>query len=397
MAFLYTAGYAAVGFGLLFFGSVWRFLVRDRILWQRTPVDLPLAVFGGVLLVSAFTSPFRRLALEVTLILILSGVVYFGALTWLLHHDPRARGKLLSAWALGALPATAVGLAEAAVTHARAQIPRGVGPNGLGTTLLLASVLALGLAFRTRGPTRVLWLGAGVFNLVGLMATGSRASLLGWVVGSTFLAWWELRSQPRRMAAVLAAGLVVIALAGILAPQLGARIRTTVSDLSGNRLRIWHTSLKMIKAHPLLGTGFGTFEKAYGQVKAPEMSPEPFAFNLALNIAVETGILGLGAVLWIAAACAREWLHWGRSVPPGTDPLRALIAALWVGLLVDQMADNTLSSISTSAGVWLLLALLVSPSVGREVREIAPDGRRVIQSLRPTVTPASREVRSEDA
>jgi hypothetical protein len=40
---------------------------------------------------------------------------------------------------------------------------------------------------------------------------------------------------------------------------------------------------------------------------------------------------------------------------------RSIIAALWAGLLVDQLADNTLFSISTSAALWLLLAFVVVP------------------------------------
>jgi len=369
---LYGAGYSTVGFGLLFFGVLWRLLRRESWPWARTSVDLPLAVLAVILLLSALVSPYRPLAPEITLMLLISGAVYFGGFTWLLHHDPESRGMLLRAWAAASPVWAVVGIAyslshyerlnSGSMIPGRAQIYHGVGPNGLGTTLLLGSVIALGLALRARGRARAYWLGCAAISLVGLLASGSRASLVGWVVGAAYLVWRELRGHPRRMTAILAGGLVALALAGAASPQLEPRLRDTLSDVSGNRLRIWHTSVEMIAARPLLGTGFGTFETAYDQRKDPAMSPEPFAFDMALNLAVETGLLGLLAALWVAVRAAREWHRRGRAAPPGVDLLRVVIVATWLALLVDQLADNTLFSISTSAGLWLLLALVAVPA-----------------------------------
>ncbi len=360
-AFLYTAGYSTIGFGFLFFGALWRLLIRRPPLWQSTPLDRPLAAFGAILVLSAIFSPYLRLASGVTLMLLLSGAVYLGSFGWLLHRDPGSRMTLLRAWALGAPPAALVGLAVSALTHERASIPRGVGPNGLGTTLLLGSILVVGLAIRARGWERVFWLASSLVTLLGLLASGSRASLVGFVVGVSYLVWRELHAHPWKMAAALAIGAVVLVLAAAFTPQLSARVGNTMTDVSTNRLKIWPASLRMIGAHPVLGTGFGTFERAYEGWKAPEMPPEPFAFNLALNIAVEIGLAGLIAALWVAVTGVDSWVRSGRSGPPGADPARAVITALWIGLLVNQLADNTLFSISTSAGLWLLLAFLVVP------------------------------------
>jgi len=387
---LYGAGYSTVGFALLFCGALWSVLRRRAWPWAPTSVDLPLGVFAAILLLSASVSPYRPLASEITLLLLLSGAVYFGGFAWLLFHDPGSRGTLLRAWAAASPVWALVGIAyslshferngDNRMAPVRAQIFHwclgrgpcvdGVGPNGLGTTLLLGGVIALGLALSARGRARACWLGCAAISLMGLLASGSRASLVGAVVGAAYLVWRELRGQPRRMAAILAGGLVALALVGAASPQLGPRIRYTLSDVSGNRLRIWHTSLEMIAARPLLGTGFGTFETAYDQRKDPAMNSEPFAFDMALNLAVETGLLGLLAALWVAVRAAREWQRRGRAAPPGADPLQVVIVASWLALLVDQFADNTLFSISTSAGLWLLLALVAVP-----MPEACPPGR----------------------
>ena len=393
----YTAGYATIGFGLLFFGAVWSLLRWRTFPWYPTPLDAPLAVFGAVLLTSAIASPYRSVALGVTPMLLVSGAVYFGSFAWLLHRDPGARMTLLRVWALGAPLAALVGLAF--MTDHRAGIPRGVGPNGLGTTLLLGSVLALGLglAARARAWERGVWPVCSLVGLVGLLATGSRASLVGWLVGAGYLGWTTLRPWARVVFAVLVVGLVGLGIAAALvpdvsdavvaplllkaeqvAPDLTYRILNTPYDLAGNRLKIWSISLRMLTASPWLGTGFGTFEAAFAHWKTPEMNREPFAFDLALNLAVETGLLGLYAAAWVAQAGVAEWRRWGRGLPAGADPSRPAVAALWIGLLVDQLADNTLFSISTSAALWLLLAFLVVPAPPMRPLEIASQGAGVV-------------------
>jgi len=369
---LYGFGYSTIGFGLLFFGALWSLAARRSWLWARTVLDGPLAVFAAVLVVSAAASPYRQVAPLVTVALLISGAVYFGGFTWLLSREPEARSMLLRVWAAASPVAACVGIAyslahdvhlnNGPVIPGRAEIPRGVGPNGLGTTMVLGSVLALGFAFRARGRTRIFWLVCSALSFVGLLVSGSRASLAGWILGAAYLVWRELRAHPGRATVILAAGLAALIVVGFAVPQVRERMRYTLSDVSGNRLQIWHTSLEMIAAHPLLGTGFGTFQVAYDARKAPGMSPEPFAFDMWLNLAVETGLLGLLAALWVAIAAAREWVRSARAGPVSGDPLRAVIGAAWLALLVDQLADNTLFSISTSGGLWLLLALVVAPA-----------------------------------
>lgn len=360
-AFLYAAGYSSVGFGLLLFGVVWMVATRRVFPWHPTRLDLPLGAFAAVLLVSAVMSPYRPTALGVSLMLIVSGTIYLGSFLWLLRRDPRAGDAVLRAWALGAVLAACVGLAVGAVIHGRAEIPRGVGPNGLGTTLALGGILSLALGLHGQGRDRLTWYGSGFLVLVGLLATGSRASLLGWLAGSVYVAWRRLRFQPKRLVRALSAGALALMVAGLLAPQLPLRLPSTIADVSSNRIRIWETSVRMIGVSPWFGTGFGTFQTAYERWKVPRMSPEPFAFNLWLNVAVETGVLGLASGLWMAVAVIGAWRRRQAHRDP-TVLLQEVVPALWLGLLVDQLFDNTLFSVSTSAALWLLLALTVVPS-----------------------------------
>jgi O-antigen ligase len=364
----YSLGYSTIGLGLLLAGTLWG-LARDRRFpWVHTSLDLPLAVFGAVVLAAAAMSPYHDVAAPVTFMLLVSGAVYLGPFAWLLAAAPGVRERLLRAWAAGAVLAAAVGLAygiasTSALPQGRIEIPLGVGPNGLGTTLMFGGIVSLALVFHPAHRQRWAWVAGGLLCLAGLLASGSRASLLGWLAAAAYLIWRELSGRPRRMLVVGAAGLCLLAVIAALSPQMTRRLPSTLTDLSGNRLRIWHTSIGMIGARPVLGTGFGTFERAYDRRRAPGMSPEPFAFNLWLNLAVETGFLGLAAALWVAVEAVRAWRRrWGTEGAGRRDSWRVGIVALWIGLLVDQFADNTLFSVSTSAVLWLLLALTAVPS-----------------------------------
>lgn len=363
-AALYTAGHAAIGLPLLVGGAVWRLLTRRLPLWQSTPLDLPLAAFAVVMVLSAATSAYPAAVWTATLLTVVSGAAFFGSFAWLLHRDPGARITLLRAWALGAPPAAAVGLLTSRIVHQRAYFPQApMGTNAFGTTLFLGSLCALGLACRARGRERALWLGCSLISVIGVLATTSRSSLAGWAVGAAYLAWREFRQRPRRLAVALASGLIVLSVVGLATPTLGGRVEHAVRDLMQDRVGIWQVAVEVIRAHPLLGTGPGTFLRDFTR-RRPEAAERKWsAHNLWLHYTVETGLLGLGSLLWIAAVAVRQGARTGRRVPP-EDAVQLCVGAMLVGLLVDQFGDNTVLSISTVSGVWLLLALLVVPVDG---------------------------------
>jgi O-antigen ligase len=424
--FLYPVGHATVGFILLFLGLLWRLMRRRAPLWHRTSLDLPLAVFAALLALSAALSPYRVVATAVTLMLLASGLTLFGSFTWLLHRAAPARMLLLRVFALGSPVAAAIGLLSLRYQD-RASTPRGVGPNGLALTLLLGGILCLGLAFRSRGRARGFWLGSTALTLAGLFATQTRAAWIGWTLGALYLTLQELRHRPKRLAVILACVLIAAALvgAGIMRERLyGAReaktppapvdmaapaddearimgwqiprvpppawiaVRDSLQKDWRDRTGLWRASAEMAWTHPWLGTGFGTYFDAYNRWKDPKAAPKPFAHDLPLNVLAEDGMLGLAAACWIAGAGIAAWVRQPNSGGVA-DPARAIVPALWIGLLVNQLADNSMNAVNTSAGFWLLLALLVSaPLPAREHEDGLPswatawDGRRGLKCAR---------------
>ncbi len=422
--FLYSVGHATIGFALLFLGLLARLCIRRSPLWHRTVLDLPLSAFAALLILSAALSPYRFVSAGVTLSLVASGATLYGSFTWLLHRTSRARALLLQAWALGTPLAAALGLASLRFSD-RATTPGGLGPNGLGLTLLLGSLLCLGMAFGTRAWQRVFWFGCTALGAAGLFATQSRAAWIGWTLGALYLTLQVFRNKPKQLAGILASVLLAVLLLGgvgmrhrlaatvpeaiqrlpeqatapsddearimgwqiplvprpaprqtmaplddearimgwqvpAVPPPLWIRVRDSLRGDFRDRILIWQTSLRMIRARPWLGTGFGTYFDAYNRWKGVTAQPKPFAHDLPLNLAVESGVLGLAVALWIAATGITTWARHTRPVG-AVDPMRAVIPAMWIGLLIDQVADNSMNAVNTSVAFWLLLALSVSP------------------------------------
>jgi O-antigen ligase len=217
---------------------------------------------------------------------------------------------------------------------------------------------------------RLALLGAYLVTLGPVLLSGSRASWLCYgLVGLAFL--WREAGNLKRFAAACAAGGVVLVIAGLLAwqvsPRFRERIAHTLPALSGTsqgvdaaltgRLAIWSTSLRLYAGHPVNGVGVRGFRVAYPAYAAPgdhfltiekcgDGEGACHAHQVLLEVATETGTLGLLA--WFAAAgvALRAWWRAGadaraRAFPPAVAlfailfPLNTHMAfySAWWGLL----------------------------------------------------------------
>jgi O-antigen ligase len=227
-----------------------------------------------------------------------------------------------------------------------------------------ATNLKLGVALSALSPF-LLWAARERWGRRGLVAafllalgpvllSGSRASWLCYgLVGLGFL-WREAGSFRRFGVACVAAGLVV-AVAGALAWQVSPRFRErvahTVPALSGTsagldaaltgRLDIWITSLRLYAAHPVNGVGVRGFRVAYPSAASPgdhfltmekcgEGEGACHAHQVVLEVATETGTLGLLAWLAATVLAVRTWWRAGPVARARAFPATmALVAILF--------------------------------------------------------------------
>jgi putative inorganic carbon (HCO3(-)) transporter len=199
-----------------------------------------------------------------------------------------------------------------------------------------------------------------------LILSVSRGAWLGFVASILFLGFW-LRSVALFF---LLLGTFLFAFKQIFPPL----IRTRMSNLfnlfdmdiltdggSIERKIFWHTGWRMFLSSPLIGVGIGTFMFNYKKFLAEDYLYGPFyAHNCYLQIAAETGIVGLFAFLLILIL----FFFFGiKTLNNRNNPktfswyiLLGSLAAI-LAYCVHMAVDTSLYSLDLGMLFWLVLGL----------------------------------------
>ena len=196
------------------------------------------------------------------------------------------------------------------------------------------------------------------------------ASLVGCFVGSDVLFDIDEKDHIKLKCGTSHFTLLGLAAAAALLPGIGQRVHDSLGLLSGQaqatdaalagRGRVWSGALCMIGEHPINGVGVRGFRHAWAQCDpAPQLPPAwgqvpaLHAHQLLLEIASETGLLGL--VLWLAGAAAgiRAWLF---AAPAARA--RSLPAAIAIAVALFPLNTHLAVYSAFWGGITLLLAAL---------------------------------------
>ncbi|MET0556517.1 MAG: O-antigen ligase family protein [Vicinamibacteria bacterium] len=303
-------------------------------------------------------------------------------------QDPRAADRAAYA-VLAVTTAQAVfGVVQASLspgrlygrTAAQVTAPFGsfVNHNHFAGLTEMGAVLAAGLAasrIRRDGPSPAGIALAGLTLLLVLahLSSGSRGGAVALGAGFALLVAGQLasaRRERRPPAWMLAAALFAAAAAAlaILPGDTRARLASVFSGRTdgsaGYRVEAAHATLRLLAAHPLLGAGLGAYadavpawKRAHGEVRLTHAESD------ALELAAETGAIGLGLV----ALCA---LAWGQGLcdrlRAGRDRRRvdlAIAGAAAAGaLLVHELFDFGLRLPALAFACATLLGVAGAPS-----------------------------------
>jgi O-antigen ligase len=331
---------------------------------SRTPLDLPVAVFVLVCIVSDLISPFGPPPLAfATLWRAVAG--YFIITQGLRRLSDVWPSRLFAFACAGLALAAVVGLvqyrtgvdlvhlAHLRETQALVQAP-GV-PDRFGAmgffisrltfghvAALLVALIAGGLV---SGATRQRLLWAVVaLALCAVAVTFDRGAWFGLAAAGLVIA---VLSRRR----ILIAGLIAIALLAALNPGVRGRFQSSFST-SGNsdRVFIWSRAKEIIRDHPLRGIGFGNYPRVCGDYydRVDKTFPmRTWAHNLELSTLAETGPLGLLALFWLLGSAAL--LLWRRRSIGGLAALAAFVA---IAQAHDLLYDN-----KVMYALWLAVAL----------------------------------------
>ena len=197
-----------------------------------------------------------------------------------------------------------------------------------------------------------------------LVVSLARGAWFGFAAAVCFLGILENRK-------ILYFTVAFLLILGIIVPHL---IETPVNILSHlqsivsvtsnlDRKTIWLAAIQMIKDRPLFGHGFTTFMgnfakygKDYYYFKTQGLIP--YAHNCYLQIAAETGIVGLASFLWLIGTFFIRSITSLKKI--GNKFQHAVLSGVSAGIiatLVHSAVDTNLYSLQLSVLFWLMLGL----------------------------------------
>ena len=241
-------------------------------------------------------------------------------------------------------------LGTAAERHGRVTVGS-FHPNDVGMILAVSVPVAVYLMFQpVSGRWRFAWvtLCACYVPLAGfaVLATGSRAALVSMVPGFVYLFWRLYQSRP----VVATFTLVGLAGMGVLAipfvpERVILRLQGTDAALRAGNLNerqiVWAEAVRLIREHPILGSGGGAFRTA-------AVGANKVAHNLALGLLAEVGVIGFGlfaAMLVVALLSLRR--------------IEAQLRGMWAAVFVAWLGAALLHNWEYRKQTWLMIALVV--------------------------------------
>jgi len=240
-------------------------------------------------------------------------------------------------------------------------------PNDLATYLMVISLIIIALLMEggRRLPLRT---GALAFLMVGcLIWTVSRGAILGFSMGILLL----LALHGRRRKNQLALAAILAATLGFLFFLSRANWKELIllSDIaSKERSFMWSTAWTMFRDRPILGHGINTFMANYEAYARGPQWPA-YAHNCYLQIAAETGIIGLASFLYfilcLGAVCRRALCRKTESLPPQMQEFRPILLGLAAGILaflVQSAFDTNLYALRQAVLFWTLAGMVLGIS-----------------------------------
>ena len=242
-------------------------------------------------------------------------------------------------------------------------------PNSFAEALVPVLALGFGLLWTEQKLALCLCAaGAMVAVTIGVILSYSRAGALGVAVVALLVVF---AFRPR-----LRAILIFVALALAVSPAIDKgyinRMKTfqkftpsrhaellTEPGFKGRVSEVW-SGLQMFRDHPLRGVGLGNYEVYYQRYSRPlgidRRTEEREAHSLPVEIAAETGILGLAAFGLFLAAVLGRVIRARRLLLPDSQREAALVSAVAVALLGYLAVSLTLQSNYVSL-FWILAAI----------------------------------------
>jgi putative inorganic carbon (hco3(-)) transporter len=258
--------------------------------------------------------------------------------------------------------------------------------NGFGAYLLPVIGLVTHFLYVAAGRKKNwVWAAGAAFFLVLLLAclcwTYSRSSWVGYLIILFVMVLMDRRK-------IFYAGVLLVSILIFLPSLSHVRHMGLISDNNGSvqkevsvqsvlehggsgRLAFWKQAISIIRSSPVWGTGLNTYTKII------QRDPNPktwwYAHNGYLQMAAETGLVGLACFLWMLFVLLRHGLIYCKKIKGmwTLSILQGTVSGLF-GLLVQSFFDNTFYTVQLSILMWMIFGLMVA------VTRLTPDFQKNI-------------------
>lgn len=233
-----------------------------------------------------------------------------------------------------------------------------INPNKMAGAMVPLVPLALALVVAGPGGWRIVGAIALMPMLVTLVLLQSRGALLalgfGLILYATLYRRWVLPLVP----ILLLAGLAYASFSSTRLTDTKL-VRSAVESLQF-RQALYLRAAQLVAASPLTGTGLGEYS-VIAQRDFPMLLSEPTAdhsHNLFLQVALDTGVIGLASFFLIGAAAILALWQAYRSKP--AKPLVIGVAAALGVMLVHGLVDEIMWGTQPGVILWLILGIAVA-------------------------------------
>ena len=357
-------------------GTAWR---DGKTMWVRTPVDLPLWLFvGWVLLTIPFaTDPaysFAEWRKVVTQVL----VFYWALLIFRVHSDEVMMRRILAAVVIGTALLCGYALIDFVGRggtwqdrYIRARAPYS-DYNWLSTYIVIVIPFLVAVAVSSSSFwQRMVSLCVAGLALFAQVLSYTRAGWIGIVTqGLSF----GLLTASRKLIMWILVGCLIGGIGLVALNQTGYQQQTaSIGNLEYRRV-LWERGIQEIAAHPIVGVGYGddTYLKRFGV--HPTRGTPVGLHNTFLMVAMGSGVPAVAFLLWALIAAVLTLLPRTRKLPDWiASATMAATAIMIIGFAVRNLFDYMFAG-SLAYLFWILVA--VGLTLRTSLSPVPPEGKQ---------------------
>ena len=247
-------------------------------------------------------------------------------------------------------------------------------PQTFGNYILLVLPVVLGLSFYSNTRREKRWLQlSSLIILTAIIFSYTRGVWLGVIGGLIFMA--ILRSKKFLLSVLTAIIIGSMFLAFLPSSKFTQRVVGTFKSGRpvGDRIFFWKGSLRIIRDYPITGLGWEGFGIVYPKYKpAKGRQLVCHAHNNFIDMAVDSGLLGLGIFIWLLVTIYKVGFHIFKELEEGYFKgiawgfLGSLTAFLIAGLSQYNFGDSEVVMLF----YFLLGMVMVIPRIGKSNKSL---------------------------